>query len=347
MEKLYRIPMKYIYAATIFVCMMVVAAAFYSSTGLQQPVADPNVLSVQQECQLALSYEGRSADDIDFLTKCVHALTPPTITPTPTVVPTTVPSTPTPTPTPTTTGPMIGCAPHPSVCGFPDASNTGVPAGTILTPFSGSITAGMTITGKTIGCLTINVPNVTIKNSRIAGQCFYGIRSNSSGLVVQDSEISCNNSQGSGIAGKGYSLIRDEITGCENGAVLDRDAQIMDSFVHDMFLGQGGHTDSVQVYGGAANILIQHNTLLNEDDGGTSAIIADVTDGANITITSNLLAGGAYSLYCPKNNNGPVTNNRVSKIYKPKGGEYGPWVYCDVAVPHTGNVWDETNIPLP
>jgi hypothetical protein len=60
------------------------------------------------------------------------------------------------------------CAPKPSDCGYPDATNTGVPAGTKLEVMTGDqkITeAGTVIEGKDIrGCITVVAPHVTIRN---------------------------------------------------------------------------------------------------------------------------------------------------------------------------------------
>jgi hypothetical protein len=208
-------------------------------------------------------------------------------------------------------------------------------------------TPNIVIDGKDLGCLTVNAANVTIRNSRIHGQCYFAIRSNSVGLVVQDSEISCENSTGTGVGGKGFVVQRSEISGCENGFSMDADATVADSFIHAMYLGTGGHTDGIQVFSGASNIGILHNTIFNEDDGGTSAVISDSNNLTNINIQGNLMAGGAFTLYCPTKMSGAVTNNRISKLFKPKGGEYGPWIHCELASPRTGNVWDETGVTLP
>lgn len=241
------------------------------------------------------------------------------------------------------------CATDPSSCGFPDADNTGIPAGTVLATAGTSTisTPNIIIDGKDLGCLTVNAANVTIRNSRIHGQCYFAIRSNSVGLVVQDSEISCENSTGTGVGGKGFVVQRSEISGCENGFSMDAEATVADSFIHAMYLASGGHTDGIQVYSGASNIGILHNTIFNEDDGGTSAIISDDNNMTNINIQGNLMAGGAFTLYCPTKTSGAVTNNRISKLFKPKGGEYGPWIHCELASPRTGNVWDETGAALP
>jgi hypothetical protein len=286
-------------------------------------------------------------DKIRLLTS--SSSTPPT-TPVPTS-PTTATSH-TASPPPTTTTPATTsrpCATNPSGCGFPDASNTGVPTGTVVTAAGNSTitTPNITIDGKDLGCLTVNAANVTIRNSRIHGQCYFAIRSNSVGLVVQDSEISCENSTGTGVGGKGFVVQRSEISGCENGFSMDADATVADSFIHAMYLATGGHTDGIQVYSGASNIGILHNTIFNEDDGGTSAIISDASNLTNVNIQGNLMAGGAFTLYCPTKMSGAVTNNRISKLFKPKGGEYGPWIHCELASPRTGNVWDETGVTLP
>jgi mannan endo-1,4-beta-mannosidase len=64
------------------------------------PVADPSTLSMRDECATALTYPSRSPADVEWLNRCVSALTAPTVGPTttPTAGPT---ATPTPTPTPT------------------------------------------------------------------------------------------------------------------------------------------------------------------------------------------------------------------------------------------------------
>ena len=62
-------------------------------------------------------------------------------------------------------------APPPTGGGFPDASNTGVPAGTTLTAYSGPSTIskpGTVISGKTIGCVRVSAPGVVIRNSKIS-----------------------------------------------------------------------------------------------------------------------------------------------------------------------------------
>lgn len=303
--------------------------------------------SQQTRAQLCVADQTRI---IALLTTVPSTTSPPNST---TPVPSSPPATTTPpsSPPPATTPPPtnLNCAPHPSACGLPDATNTGVPPGTVVTAAGTSTinTPNIVIDGKDMGCLTVNAANVTIRNSRIHGQCFFAIRANSTGLVIQDSEVSCENSTGTGVAGQGFVLQRSEVSGCENGLSVDNLVTVADSFIHGLYLANGGHTDGIQVFVGADDISILHNTIFNENDGGTSAIIAGSGDLTNINIQGNLLAGGAYALYCPTRTSGAVTGNRISKIFKPNGGQYGPWVYCEFANPRTGNVWDDTGAALP
>jgi hypothetical protein len=251
---------------------------------------------------------------------------------------------------------LAGCASGPSRCGYPDAGSTGVPAGTALTVMSGDqkiTTAGTVLERKDIrGCVTILAPNVTIRKSKISCGGFYGIWSygknySGGGLLIEDVEVDCKNTNATAIASYGLVARRLNIHGCENGFAIDNNVTVENSFIHDFFIGAAGHTDGIQLAGGA-KIVIRHNTILNQGDGGTSAIISNETGMSDVLVTGNLMAGGAYTLYCPKtsSSNYRVIDNRVSRIYKPKGGEYGPWVYCQSAAEVSGNVWDNDLQPL-
>jgi hypothetical protein len=272
---------------------------------------------------------------------------------------TTPPATTTPSPRPTGTSPPLAtrdCAPHPSQCGFPDATNTGVPAGTRLRAVSGDMKvtqAGTVIDGVSVdGCIAIWAPHVTIRNSKVSCQGPYGIFSyekyySGGGLTITDVEVDCQEHQATGIASYGFTALRVKVHGCENGFAIDSTSTVRDSYVYDLFIGTGGHTDGIQM--GGNDITIVHNTILNAFDGGTSAIITSPTGMSHVDISGNLMAGGAYTLYCPRVSSTAVTvtNNRFGRLYSPHGGAYGPWVYCDQVAEQRGNVWDEDSTPLP
>ena len=80
-------------------------------------------------------------------------------------------------------------------------------------------------------------------------------------------------------------------------------------------------------------VTIRHNTIYVP--GGTSALISPkVSSGviANILVRDNLVAGGAYTIYCPQEGSGNqfrLTDNHFSTLFSPKVGEYGPWTDCE------------------
>ena len=100
--------------------------------------------------------------------------------------------------------------------------------------------------------------------------------------------------------------------GCENGLDMNQSITVEDSYIHDLYNSAEAHTDGIQfatghllngqLASGVVNVTIRHNTIYGMGaDGsfGTSAII-DHSFGVNtnVLIDSNLLAGGAYTLYC-------------------------------------------------
>ena len=140
----------------------------------------------------------------------------------------------------TTPPPGNGACPLPA---YPDASCTGVPPGTTLTPSGGLTisTAGTVIDGRDItGTVVVNASNVTIRNTRIRSNGFVRCESNSTGLVIEDSEIinrpvagqnNCHNAIGFG----NFTVRRTEIAGCENGADMGGgNVTFTDNYVHDL-----------------------------------------------------------------------------------------------------------------
>ena len=96
---------------------------------------------------------------------------------------------------------------------------------------------------------------------------------------------------------------------------------------------------------------IRHNTIYGMGaDGsfGTSAIISNPGGDTNVLIENNLLAGGAYTLYCEQGAKGVnyrVLNNHFSQRFSSKVGYYGPTTDCSDET-QSGNVYHETGRPL-
>lgn len=283
-------------------------------------------------------------------------------TPTPTattIAPTPTPTmTATPTPAPTATPPppqQLNCLANPSACGYPDATNTG-PSGTLIQVNSNvSInTAGMVYENRAVnGCIDVTAPNVTIRNVSVHCTFAYGIDYEGEGngtLTIEDSIIDCGGVLANAIGEQRLIVRRVEIRGCEHGFDLDHTADIRDVWCHDMTSNEvwpTGHTDCImgQMY---HDVMIAHNTL-DARTITTSAIEGDCgTCGSVVrtgwTVTNNILAGGAYTLYCTNRSTetgSVVSNNRFAPYYA-----YGYATSCDQGVSWSQNINDVTGTVL-
>jgi hypothetical protein len=247
-----------------------------------------------------------------------------------------------------------------------------------LTSYTGPSTistANTVISGKIMGCVRVTAPGVVIRNSKILCERpgTYVVDSSDGAysgtpLLVEDSEVACT-TRGVGTSGPGtafgeanITVRRTSIYGCENGFDVNQRITIEDSYIHDMYNGPGDpHTDGIQMAAshlengswvrGAKDVVIRHNTIYGMgDDGsfGTSAIISNPGGDTNILIEHNLMAGGAYTLYCEGGSRGTnyrVLNNRFSRRFGSKVGTYGPSTDCSDEV-QSGNVYHETGEPL-
>lgn len=271
----------------------------------------------------------------------------PTVQPTPsrsptatTAPPTTPPASPTPSPTtPSPTGLLTGCFDRLAACGYPTTSSTGVPAGTALTAYTGPATirtAGTVIEGKTLGCVAIAAANVVIRKSRITGPCFYGIDMQSGNLTIEDSEINCVNGKGTGIAWSRFAAKRVYIHDCENALEMGQSSTVEDSYLSAREATSDGHGDDIQSQGGS-DVVIRHNTFAGLNP-ITSSIITNPTQNHRWLVELNLLAAGAYTLYCPEQGTGfVVRNNRFypAKTGNPHSASYGLTDACS----HSGITW--------
>ena len=147
---------------------------------------------------------------------------------------------------------------------FPNAANTGIPAGTTLTNYSGPCTittANTTITARTINCsLTIRATNVIIQNSKINGGNIT-IDTSGAGFILRDSEVDFgDNADDEGLKGYGFTVQRANLYGgkrqiwCLNNCLLE------DSYLHDQLMDPTGqtHESAARI---EQNTTLRHNTL--------------------------------------------------------------------------------------
>ena len=284
-------------------------------------------------------------------------VSPTTTTPTPTTTPTTT----TPATTSTTSPPpaSLNCMPVPSVCGFPDSTNTG-PHGA-LTQVTGNIT--LSIPGQVYeninlrGTISVRADNVTIRNVTVTSNDYWPIRwySGKNGLITDSTVIGGPVSMSS-LSGNGYTAQRVNVTGAQDGIKVDSNVTITDSYIHDLAVCSGCHNDGMESNGNYQ--ILHHNTVVNaQSEVSAIALFQDYAAGHDNAVTDNLLAGGGFTLYAGggskgRSSNITITGNHFSRTYFPQSGYYGYATAFDAGGAGnvwSGNVWDDTGktVPLP
>lgn len=259
-------------------------------------------------------------------------------------------------------------APTPPSGAKPNASNTGVPAGTSLSVVNGDqtySTNGQVITGLDVhGKVTIKGNNITLKNSIVRGPQGGGctnaaaIDIQGTGITVQDTEVAISKPTAciDGIWAKDATLLRLNIHGSVDGVKTESNVTIQDSFIHDMSYfksdpNQGGgdtHNDGVQAWADSSNLTLKHNTIQMNTTTDNSAL---QTSASNMHIDSNWLTGGgctiniaAQATKAKSLSNIWITNNRFG------GSSYN----CPILISNkttltqnSGNVWDADGKAIP
>lgn len=339
-------------AAGAAIALTVAGATVVSAAGESVPVGctiTDNVLSCPLPAPAAPVTVTSTVTPAPVTTTATVTQPPVTSTVTVTAAPTSsTPTSSTPTsPTPTT---------PPVQTGFPNASNTGVPAGVTLTN-SGGLTitaAGTVVDAKNItGTVQINANNVTIKRSKITGSGYAIVRvqDGRTGVRLEDVEINGRGTSGTsnsgGVIGSA-TILRANIYGVENGVVPYSNSVIQESWIHNLGAPGSPHYDGVQMDGGATNIMVDHNTIDLSGLGQTGAIMVDNYYGqiTGITVKNSRLLGGGYTVYCDGNfQSQTITgisylNNRIA------GGSWGPFLIRNCNATVTGNVHDVTGAPI-
>jgi PKD domain len=271
---------------------------------------------------------------------------------------------------------QTNCIKAPSTCGYPDATNTGVPAGATLKSQTNNIT--VTTPGTTIkdvaleGSISVEANNTTIEDSNITvdgtqtcGESCGGrgiwIKPGVTGTVIQN--VACHGGALSGSNVTQYCIMSNDsattikqlyaynCTECLAGPM-----NLSNSFINESDATiPGEHYEDLYYGGGAGPLIINHNTMLNQQ-GQTAVVFASVDFGnqTTLTITNNLMAGGGYMIYGGTSGSGgkvvgpvTITGNRFSREFYPDGGYYGVEAYMNEAVTTwSGNIWDETLKPV-
>ncbi|HEX8762347.1 MAG TPA: hypothetical protein VF733_01170 [Candidatus Saccharimonadales bacterium] len=205
------------------------------------------------------------------------------------------PVTPPPT-TPPTTPPTNGeqtCPPYPA---FPDKNCTGAPDENKLPIVNGDVTlsaAGMVYEGKHVkGTIYVRANNITIKRTWVDGgiqiRGWEGVK----GLVVEDATIGYGYGD-DGIAFSDYTCRRCDISGFSDGAKINGNVLIEDSWIHNLNIRPNDHADGLQNNNGSGNVTIRHSSI---DGGNNAAIFIADTPSGTMLIENNYMYGGNYTL---------------------------------------------------
>ncbi|WP_345801197.1 DUF4082 domain-containing protein [Microbacterium sp. AZCO] len=290
----------------------------------------------------------------------VDVLFTPTTSPlTPPPTSTTEPTTPATDPTTPATEPTTPTTPPAPSTGFPTSANTGVPAGTALTAYTGSCTittANTVIDAKTINCnpLAIRAKGVVISRSLVNGTV-YADTNGSASFTISDSDVKIGNQMGTGIGDGYFTAQRVEVTGGNRSINCFINCTVDGSYVHGQFTDNSGvaHESGIRMGSGST---ITNNTISCDapdvpPDAGCSAALTGYGDFAivqNNTISGNqfLATTGGYCAYGGSTqgkpysagvNNIRFTDNVFNRGNGGKCGYYGAITSFDASAP--GNVW--------
>jgi len=268
---------------------------------------------------------------------------------------------------------LTNCAATPSACGYPDATNTGVPSGMTLKTVPSQVSSGpgwsynasggdVVVTGNGTVLsglyipynLVIEASDVTVDDVEVVSGGMFGISlAHTTNVTIENSTISGQNSTTGRV---GYAI--DDVYGDSTGMVINADnisyfktaiqmntGLIENNYIHAPGYVAGDHTNGIFDNGGTEPMTIENNTIFNDLTQTDDISLDSESSGspvANKTIENNFLAGGSYSIYGGNSLSNTISNiviqgNRFGQLYFSLGGQYGPAAYF--ATTGTGNVW--------
>lgn len=283
--------------------------------------------------------------------------------------------------TETATQGLTNCVSLPSRCGYPDATNTGVPAGTTLRRVPQDLTSGTGWTWDSRGWIAttdnaivenliidghveVYGKNVTVRNNQIlqSGENWAVALRTTTNVVVTHNTMGVTGAPRLAVGVKdiygdstnatvSYNDISNASTGIQMYAGL-----VERNYIHDLGMNDGDHINGFTSNLGTDPLTIRNNTILvkfNQTD--AISLFQDFGVEAHRLITGNLLAGGGYTIYGGAGSFGQshdirIIGNRFSKVYFPSGGSYGPSADFESQGDGniwSGNVWDEDLSPVP
>ncbi len=242
--------------------------------------------------------------------------------------------------------------------------------GVVTVSGDGTVFSGYQVTGE----VNVTASNVVVRDNSITNYGNNPLSGDAVNLVGNPSNVTIENNNfqspygtsGDNGLSEGIKDVTGEAMGTRvlNNNIADTATGIQiymglieGNYIHGLtFADPSNHLNGTTSNGSTIPLTIEHNTILN-DNQQTDAVslFEDFGVEANVVITNNLLAGGGYTIYGGQNPGGPeayniqITNNRISTLYYPQGGFYGPATAFDPGGPGnvwSGNFWDNTGAAL-
>lgn len=194
--------------------------------------------------------------------------------------------------------------------GFPNASNTGVPSGSSLTPHSGDISSSandqiIELLDQS-GAIIVTHARVTVRKCKVNGPGgtgnFVVVYVTGADCVVQDCTITNGVGGGKGVwidGATGATVQRCNISDAEDGIYMTGSGHtILDNYIHGLVPNPddppgSAHHDGIQ--SDSTGSLVQHNAIRTADNPEMSSAMTN-GPSSNMTINNNLFQGGAYIL---------------------------------------------------
>lgn len=249
---------------------------------------------------------------------------------------------------------------------WPGPDNTGVPAGTTLTAYTGPCTIttdGAVLDALIIDCdVSIQAADVVISRSRINGSVATDESSTGFSFTLSDSEVNIGDRAGTGVGAVNFTATRVHVTGGNRSMHCWHDCTITDSYVHAQFTDPSGtfHESGIRM---GQSLTLRHNSVLCDapdvpPDGGCSADLTGYGDFGpvqNDLIERNLFGQttGGYCTYGGSSSGKPYSDDTHHIVFRAnvwqrgtrasdhgtyECGYYGSNTAFDPTKP--GNVWD-------
>jgi hypothetical protein len=249
----------------------------------------------------------------------------------------------------------------------PDASNTGVPAGVMLTTVDHDVKVtsdNSVLDAQDIhGFLIISASHVKVTRSLVRGGTATsngaGIRVTSgSDILIEDTEVALATPSAllDGVTGANFIVRRANIHGGVDGMKLGDNSRVECSFIHDMTsfasdpnqAGGATHNDAIQILSGSGLTIIGNTLVASKDQNSAIQITQDFGAVGDVHIDANWADGGGCTFNF-------AHKGGSSLAVAASGNRFGRDSFYDCPILKStkttldanGNVWDDTSMPVP